>query len=86
MTHGISGYRSGCRCDICRQAHAEIARAYRKRRYTGYEGKDCGNASRSTYINQGCRCDRCREANAEAMAIYRGRKRGTQAAAGSREA
>lgn len=27
-THGGSGYRSGCRCDICRSAQAVIMKAY----------------------------------------------------------
>ena len=86
MKHDVNGYRRGCRCDTCREAHAVWAVAYRARRYTGFTGPDCGNASRSTYINQGCRCDKCRAANAAAMAEYRGRKRGNQATAGSREA
>jgi hypothetical protein len=35
MTHGISGYRMGCRCDICREAETERKQDYRNRKRSG---------------------------------------------------
>lgn len=31
-THGISSYRKGCRCDLCKEAHAQHLKRYRQRK------------------------------------------------------
>jgi hypothetical protein len=73
--HGGSGYRKGCRCDVCRAAKRVYEQKARQKRMAalaageanfdhGYEG----------YTRWGCRCQVCKEAKADYQS---GRGRGT---------
>lgn len=58
QTHNANGYKSGCRCAVCREAMSEHRRVYRPPiREHGTE---------TAYKNSGCRCDLCRRAAGEA--------------------
>jgi len=71
ITHGMSGYRRGCRCDECKASRAQYAREWRarqpKREKPEPQGmkdrtlKEWMHGSQTGYV-YGCRCDRCREA------------------------
>lgn len=77
-THGkASTYRSvpgrNCRCEECRTANTERARAERASR-TARLAADPGlipHGTASTYNNWGCRCDPCSVAHAQRCLIYR---------------
>ena len=60
-THNASGYKSGCRCDVCREAIREYRREHKPpvRRH----------GTESAYMNAGCRCEPCRQAAAEARRL-----------------
>jgi hypothetical protein len=83
--HGTSGgyYNHGCRCDNCRAAASEMARAARLRRMenTRLGLIDVPHGSDNAYKNYGCRCDECRAARAAAR---RGRLAASEVGADSR--
>jgi hypothetical protein len=65
--HGTPlSYRRGCRCDACRQVHAEYKRElrYRRARLTPYAEIPHGLNGYQNYL---CRCATCREANTACM-------------------
>lgn len=79
--HGtLTGWRRGCRCGPCREAHADYERAYR-RRFPGRVGSahqrgtsTTAHGTRSRYV-AGCRCDACAEASREYDRQRRRRRR-----------
>jgi hypothetical protein len=67
-SHGATRYTDyGCRCDVCRAAHAERHRRLRAQRAAGRpdENPALEHGTRSTYVNHGCRCEQCVEAQRE---------------------
>lgn len=59
IEHGLSGYTNyECRCDTCREANAEHAREYRRRRFAGNPlcawPTGCDNAQSQSYGNGLC--------------------------------
>lgn len=66
--HGeASTYRSGCRCQPCRDAHRERTRVYRDRN-TAQLNDDAAvvkHGSDTTYNDFRCRCGECRQAHTE---------------------
>lgn len=76
-THGESGYsNSGCRCDVCRAAHAVAGRDAREQRAArlaaGLVSPPHGRVT--TYYNYKCRCDECKAAKAAAERELRARR------------
>lgn len=71
--HGVSGYRSGCRCDICTEAHTEAMREWKETR-AGLAPDDPRHCSDNGYRNHKCRCDCCRAAGTAATRAQRQRK------------
>jgi hypothetical protein len=69
--HGTQArYSSKCRCDLCRKAHAEYARAARARERGSDTRRNAHVVRHGTYNeynNYGCRCDECKAA----IAAYR---------------
>lgn len=62
MRHGTDyGYRSGCYCRPCTDAHAASAKALRARRSVRLASgeADVPHGRWSTYTNWGCRCTPC---------------------------
>lgn len=55
MSHGIGGYRKGCRCEVCRAANAQEAAEYRAR--CRAEGRVTSHGASGS--QQGCRCEEC---------------------------
>lgn len=72
MKHGATAYRDrGCRCDTCREAHAEKQRGGTERRRASrvlVDGRLVAplpaekHGRWSTYVNYSCRCDPCVQA------------------------
>lgn len=70
ITHGVSGYRRGCRCDDCRTAIREYQREYKARKpkaprvskAKGREGRTVKEWMHGTHTgySYGCRCDECK--------------------------
>lgn len=56
MSHGIGGYRSGCKCVICRAANA--LRVARNRARRAADPDRLSHGTRSAY-DAGCRCEPC---------------------------
>ncbi|HEY8663128.1 MAG TPA: hypothetical protein VIL68_05880 [Propionibacteriaceae bacterium] len=78
--HNASTYaHRGCRCDVCRAAHAArmATRRATLRRWVAAHGlPDHVEHGPSAYNNWGCRCNACRAGNAAAgFASYHARKR-----------
>ena len=75
------GYVQGCRCEPCRLAKREVARAYRERKRTGTPFvrtptvRTIPHGTRTGYV-YGCRCGECRAAQA---AYTRKRREATEA-------
>jgi len=66
ITHGLTGYRRGCRCDKCRSTHNAAQRRAKARRIADPTGADrAGHGKATTYDNYGCRCESCKEAKSE---------------------
>lgn len=65
MTHGLTQFAYGCRCDICVEAQRTYyANWLKKVRQIAAQGHPEGKEpSVSIYKNWGCRCDECRAAN-----------------------
>lgn len=76
VKHGTSGYRKGCRCEVCSAAYREMFRAWRKGRAAAVQAKQLEPPSHGTwtYTNWGCRCDVCRAAHAEKRQAGRQRR------------
>lgn len=73
MTHGInSSYIAGCRCDPCREAHAEYMRDYRRRK-GAIPFRPWRHGMSTTGYQRGCRCQACWDAYNE---YQRDRRRG----------
>src|SRR5262250_201622 len=71
MTHGLSGYRQGCRCDTCRtEASAYQLALQQRRRDQGIQPPVHGTLN--GYNNYRCRCDACKAAYREWQQAYRG--------------
>lgn len=65
-------YRRGCRCGMCRRAHA----AYHRRRYQETRPRDpAPHGTRSRY-QRGCKCRPCVGAQSAYSRLFRQRKRG----------
>lgn len=68
-THNASGYKNGCRCDVCREAHRADHLAYMHRtgrvrpwdKYMAEVEANYVHGSESGY-SRGCRCEPCRTA------------------------
>lgn len=69
MTHGLSRYRYGCKCDICRQAFRDWEQSRRTETCDGRPS--CGTNSGYTH---GCRDNAC----GVARLIWQRNKRGTK--------
>ena len=68
-THGKSAtYIAGCRCSLCRAAHA--ARILRQQHRRAGQDHSLIEHGKSGYSNHGCRCDVCNAANREASRAY----------------
>lgn len=76
-THGLPNtYKSGCRCNPCREANRIYQAAATARRAADPIAADlAGHGKRSTYANYRCRCDECRAANSVASQAYRQRRK-----------
>jgi hypothetical protein len=67
LTHGWQAYRKhGCRCDRCRDGHANYVFAENKKRATRLAADPslAPHGRVSTYTNWGCRCLVCTVAHA----------------------
>ncbi|MCL8016921.1 hypothetical protein [Streptomyces sp. AS02] len=71
ITHGITGYRRGCRCADCRKANTN-AQTRRKaaRRADPTAADRAGHGKYTTYSNYGCRCAPCTQAQSRANKHY----------------
>jgi hypothetical protein len=72
--HGDTGYRYGCRCDICGAGHREYQRAWRYNHDRALS-PDVRHGTSNAYNNYDCRCDLCRLAHSAAVRQWRERKR-----------
>ncbi|RSS92501.1 hypothetical protein EF919_18385 [Streptomyces sp. WAC02707] len=74
--HGhVNAYKSGCRCDACREANRVYQAASNKRRAADPALADrAGHGRASTYINYACRCDACKAANSQRLREQRDRR------------
>jgi hypothetical protein len=72
--HGVTRtlYVHGCRCQPCRDVHAQYVTDWRHRTNRTRCRVDTIRHGISRY-RRGCRCDVCRAANAAAVARYRAR-------------
>jgi hypothetical protein len=62
-THGrASTYNGGCRCGLCKAAHATQQRKYRAKRKTQQVPPGVTHGY-SCYVNWSCRCQVCTQAN-----------------------
>lgn len=62
-SHGVAGYKRGCRCDKCATAHGEAYRRFRRDRLdAGLTPDDPRHGTVTGYLNWGCRCELCRAA------------------------
>ena len=58
IEHGTpNGYKLGCRCIVCKEAHAAWVAEYRAKTR---ESKDFEHGTFKGYTVAGCRCDECR--------------------------
>jgi hypothetical protein len=71
ITHGISGYRKGCRCDVCKTANYQAQKQWRDNITSMPES---AHGTVNGYKIYGCRCDDCKAANSEANDRRRRRK------------
>lgn len=65
VVHGLpSRYNKGCRCRVCKKAHAERMERLRRDRMVRIAEGDptVPHGTASCYVNWGCRCEACREA------------------------
>jgi hypothetical protein len=60
--HGSSGYRYGCRCDICRACNRERHRQWRAE-HDRTASPELRHGTTNVYNNYDCRCDLCRQAH-----------------------
>jgi hypothetical protein len=84
--HGKGGYNSGCRCDVCKTANANLTRRRKHRRRDQREFIDGRwvatqapeHGSWTIYVNWFCRCKPCCdsaiEPNAATWARYKARQ------------
>lgn len=71
ITHGITGYRRGCRCRECRQANTAAQNRRKAARRNDPTAADrAGHGKATTYNNYGCRCQPCKEAGSRANKKY----------------
>ena len=75
--HGsLPSYTQGCRCQPCKDAHAQRCRENKARRMVIPGGADrAGHGKASTYANYGCRCRPCTDANSAACVAYKRARR-----------
>lgn len=59
MTHGLPGYRKGCRCDVCSTAKSRASKEARNRRIRDTPASEIPHGTRG-YYGYACRCDVCR--------------------------
>lgn len=73
--HGTDGGYTNwnCRCDDCRDAHADCKVLANRRRAS--RRPDHVHGTWNGYVNYLCRCDACREAASDYMRELRRRKR-----------
>ena len=63
ITHGLTGYRRGCRCNTCRQANTHAQQQAKARRRANPSAADrAGHGKATTYCNYACRCEPCKKA------------------------
>ncbi|MFE1767268.1 hypothetical protein ACFW81_24000 [Streptomyces angustmyceticus] len=80
ISHGITRYRKGCRCQVCRSANTKVNRKARARRKANPETADrAGHGKVNTYNNYCCRCEPCSKAHAARMRTYQARNKAEQA-------
>jgi hypothetical protein len=63
MSHGITGYRNGCRCEECRAASRDTQRRYRAGLGPGATTPGLRVHGLNGYLRHKCRCEVCRAAN-----------------------
>lgn len=65
-THGVAGYKKGCRCDKCRAAKRARNKEEHKKRLLAAEADGASfEHGYGGFTHRGCRCDICRTAKAE---------------------
>lgn len=74
MTHGVSGYRHGCRCEECRAA-VRVAHKKWRDKVAGGPIPDKVHGTGNGYKVYGCRCDECRGFQATYSRSLRARKK-----------
>lgn len=85
--HGhVRTYRSGCRCDLCREANAEQARRWRRKppsEKTARNPDDFRHGTTHAYRRHKCRCEACvtamRECNQRSEANRQAKRRANAA-------
>lgn len=71
ITHGITGYRRGCRCADCRKANTAAQNRRKAARLADPSAADrAGHGKYTTYINYGCRCAPCKQAQSRSNKYY----------------
>jgi len=73
VEHGLSRYKGGCRCDVCKQAKADSRKSKGLRRPNGTIPE---HGTTTRYTKHGCRCGECRSAMAAHARNYRAGKSG----------
>lgn len=79
FVHGLSGYRCGCRCILCKIAKREENRKYgeRKREFFRINREIIPHGTDIGYRLGKCRCESCRKYHREMIRNYKERKRET---------